>query len=84
MEREWWLMALLGFVALVGLMLLALFTLGLLDPNMETEPAAVAPESAIEVSLDPVRASAGVGAAIVLFATALLVIKRTDWSFDES
>ena len=84
MEREWWLMALLGFVALVGLMLLALFTLGLLDPGVDTEPAAVASEPTIEVSLDPLRAAAGVGAAMVLFAAALLVIKRTDWSFDES
>ena len=84
MEREWWLMALLGFVALVGLMLLALFTLGLLDPGAQVEPVDIAPESAVEVSFDPARASAGVGAAIVLFATALLVIKRTDWSLDES
>ena len=83
MEREWWLMALLGFVALVGLMLLALLTLGLLDPVAEVEPSAIAPESAIEVSLDPLRASVGVGAAIVLFATALLLIKRTDWSLEE-
>ena len=80
MEREWWLMALLGFVALVGLMLLALFTVGLLDPVAEVEPVAVNPESAVEVSLDPVRTSAGVGAAVVLFGTALLVVNRTDWT----
>lgn len=83
MEREWWLMALLGIVALVGLMLLALFTVGLLDPNMETEPAAVAPEPSIEVSFDPGRAAAGVGAALLFFGAAVWVIKRTDWSLDE-
>jgi hypothetical protein len=76
-------MALLGVVALVGLMFLALFTVGLLDPAPEPEPGAIAPVPATEVSLDPARASAGVGAAILLFGAALWVIKRTDWSLDE-
>lgn len=82
MEREWWLIALLGLVVLVGLMLLALFTVGLLDPGPAPEQAA-APGPPIEVSLDPARASAGVGAAILFFGAAVWVVKRTDWSLDE-
>jgi hypothetical protein len=82
-EREWWLMALLGFVVLVGLLLLALFTVGLLDPVSEPEPVAIPVDPASEVSLDPVRAWVGVGAAILFFGAALWVIRRTDWSLDE-
>jgi hypothetical protein len=84
LEREWWLMAMLGFVALVGLMLPALFTFGLLAPVPEPEPGAIARVPATEVSLDPVRASACVAAAILFFGAALWVIKRTDWSLDDS
>lgn len=83
MEREWWLMALLGFVVLVGLMLLALFTVGLLDSGPAPEQAAAAHPPPIEVSLDPARASAGVGAAILFFGAAVWVVKRTDWSLGE-
>jgi hypothetical protein len=69
-------------VALAGLILLALFTLGLVDPGVEPDPVAISRETAIEVLLDPARAFAGVGAAILLLAAALWVIKRTDWSLD--
>jgi len=82
-ERDWWLMALLGIVALVGLMLLTLFTLGLLDPELEPEPIAITSEPAIEVTLDPGRALTGIGAATFFLAAALWIIKRTDWSMDE-
>ena len=83
MERDWWPMALLGVVALVGLLLLALITVGLLDPSAEAEPAALAAEPTNEVSLDSARVAAGVGAAVLFFGGALWVIKRTDWSLDE-
>jgi len=76
-------MALLACVALVGLMLLALFTVVLLDPEVEVAPAVVATGPPIEVSLDPARASAGIGAAILFLGAALWVIRRTDWSLDE-
>ncbi len=77
-------MALLGFVALAGLMVLSLLTVGLLDPVAESDPVVVTRGPAIEVTLDPGRAFAGVGAATLLIGAACWVIKRTDWSLDES
>lgn len=83
MEREWWLMALLGFVVLAGLMLLVVFTHGFVDPVFESDSVALTQGPTIDVSVDPGRAMAGVGTAIVLLFTALRIIKRTDWSIDE-
>ena len=84
MEQEWWLVALLVVVALGGLVLLALITVGLLDPLPEPEPRADSPIPASEVSVDPARAWVGIGAASLLVGAAMWVIKRTDWSLDES
>lgn len=82
MERDSWLIAVVGFVALGGPVLLFVAT-RLVGLGLDGDPAVVQMVPTVEVSLDPRRAVIGVGVAVLLVAAAGWVIRRTDWSSPE-
>jgi hypothetical protein len=82
MEKDGWLIALVGVIALVAPVLL-LIVVVVVGASLDLEPAMRRTGPMTEVSIDPVRAGLGVGAAVVLLGVAFWVIKRTDWSVED-
>ena len=82
MEKDGWLMALVGFIALAApvLLLIAVVVLGA-GLDLESDMQRTGPIT--EVSIDPLRAGLGVTAAAVLLGVAIWVIKRTDWAVED-
>jgi len=82
MEKDGWLMALVGFIALAAPVLLLTAVVGLrAGLDLESDMQRTGPIT--EVSIDPLRAVLGVAAAAVLLGVAIWVIKRTDWSVED-
>ncbi len=82
MERDGWLIAVIGFVA-VGAPVLLFVAVRLVGLGIEGDPAVAQMVPTAEVSLDPGRAVIGVVVAVLLVAAAGWVIRRTDWSSPE-
>ena len=79
MERDGWLMAVVGIIAMAApvFILVAIFVLGV---ALDTGSGLPTSRPKVEVLLDPVRVGLGVGAAVVLVGAAIGIVIRTDWS----
>jgi hypothetical protein len=82
MEKDGWLMALVGFIALAAPLLL-LIVVVVLGSSLDLEPGFSRTGPIVDVAIDPLRAGLGLVAAAVLFGVAVSVIRRTDWSVED-
>ena len=82
MERDGWLMVLVGLMALAPSFLLAIM---IFATGLGLEFGAGLPRSrpAVDVAIDPLRATVGVGTGFLLIGAAAWIIKRTDWSDED-
>ena len=82
MERDGWLIVLVGLMALGAPFLLAIVILAT-GLGLDLEPGLPRSGPVVDVTIDPLRAAGGVGTALLLIGAAGWVIKRTDWSGED-
>ena len=82
MERDGWLMVLVGLMALAAPFMLAVV---ILSTGLGLDFATGLPRSrpTVDVAIEPLRATVGVGTALLLICAAGWTIKRTDWSGED-